>query len=244
MRVLITGAAGFLGRTISELLEDKHDLTLADIAPPAGDGRHWVQLDVSDLESLTKAVEGQDAVVHTVALVRGRETAALEEFVRVMVLGTWNVAEACASKGVGRLINISSVAADGWPSGYGGQRAVGHAPVFAPDDRFYQMSKHLGEAIINAYGIAFGMSAVNLRPGVLAGDGVNGEPTRPTPDAKFWFAHVDVRDVAQAVARCLSPVAPNRGTYNLVAARADALFEWGSAVRDLGWEPEHNWPDA
>jgi len=240
MRILITGAAGFLGGILSQRLGGEHHLTLADIRPPKG-ADDWLQVDVTELDAVRDCVRGHDAVVHTVALVRDREGAGLRAYAETMVLGTWNVAEACALEDVGRLINISSVVADGWPQNQAQQRRVGDPPVFIPDDRLYAIAKHLGEAIVSAYGQAFPILALNLRPGVIAGDGANPEPERPEDAGPYWFLHVDPRDVADGIARALSSEA--RGTYQLMAGRGDTLWEWESSARDLGYTPAHNWPE-
>ena len=33
------------------------------------------------------------------------------------------------------------------------------------------------------------------------------------------------------------------GAYNAVAGRADSRFAWEQAEEDLGYSPEHNWPE-
>lgn len=236
MKILITGAAGYLGRIITQRLRSEHELSLVDRVRGAVGA---IEVDVTDLSAVRKVVEGHDAVVHCVALVRGREARSLEEYVNTMVLGTWCVAEACALEGVKTLVNISSVVAEGFPASHSRQRQLGDTPVFGPSDRFYGISKHLGEAIVNAYAIAFGIRILNLRPGILAGDGQNGEPQRPKDGGEYWFAHVDPSDVADGVAKALNSDAS--GTYHLVATRPDSLWEWERSVRDFGYVTRNNW---
>ncbi len=236
MRILITGAAGFLGRIIVERLRPEHELTLVDRVPGSVGAR---ELDVTDLAAVREAARGHDAVIHCVALVRGRDARPLEDYVQTMVLGTWCVAEACALEGVKTLVNISSVVAEGFPSSRDRQRQLGDPPVFAPGDRFYAISKHLGEAIVNAYATAYKLRVLNLRPGILAGDGQNGEPQRPKDGGRYWFAHVDPTDVADGVARALESDAS--GTYHMVATRPDSLWEWERSVRDFGYVTRQKW---
>ncbi|HEU4702769.1 MAG TPA: NAD(P)-dependent oxidoreductase [Conexibacter sp.] len=244
MRVLITGAAGYLGAALAERLGDEHELTLADIRPREDGSGRWRAFDVTDLDAVRSCVRGHDAVVHTVALVRERAGATLRAHVDTMVLGTWNVAEACALEQVGRLVNVSSVVADGWTDDATRQRRVGDAPAFAERDRFYAVSKHVGEAIVRAYGQAFPIATLNLRPAVIAGDGLNPDPERPQDagEGPYWFVHVDVQDVADGIARALASEAT--GTYQLVAGRADARWEWESAAQAFGYAPAHNWPEV
>jgi nucleoside-diphosphate-sugar epimerase len=233
---MVTGAAGYLGRIIARRLAANHELTLVDRRP--GEARE-LPVDITDLATVRQVARGQDAVIHCVALVRGMEHLPLGAFVHTIVLGTWTVAEACALEGVSTLINISSVAADGFPASGENQRKVGDPVCFSPTDRFYAISKHLGEAVANAYGVAFGLRVLNLRPGVLAGDGLNQGPERPGNADRFWFAYVDPFDVADGVARALESTAA--GTYQLVAARSDSLWDWEPASRDFGYAPRNNW---
>src|SRR5205823_4691546 len=71
MRVLVTGAAGYVGRRLTPRLETGHELRLGDVAGIPGDPR-WVHLDVTRLEEATAAAQGVDAVIH-LAVASGRE---------------------------------------------------------------------------------------------------------------------------------------------------------------------------
>jgi hypothetical protein len=33
------------------------------------------------------------------------------------------------------------------------------------------------------------------------------------------------------------------GTYHIVAGCSDGMFDWSSAAEDLGYSPQHNWPE-
>jgi len=244
MKILITGAAGFLGRHLVAGLESEHELTLTDLPTAKGFGignLPWHECDVADFQVVSGLVEGHDAVVHTVALVRGRAGLPIERFVDVVVKGTWNVAEASARAGVRRLINISSVAAGGWPISTDHPMQASERHPFSAKDLHYSLSKWLGECIVNAYGEAYPtMAILNIRPGVIAGDGENPGPSKV--DAPFWFSYVDVHDVVGAILESLKKSDAPRGTYAIVAGRADALFDWESAATDLGYVSDNTWP--
>ena len=68
-KILITGAAGYLGRGMIIPFKDDYDLRLMDIAPISNDTYETMTGDVTDLEQVRKAVAGVDAVIiaHMVA---------------------------------------------------------------------------------------------------------------------------------------------------------------------------------
>jgi nucleoside-diphosphate-sugar epimerase len=243
--ILITGAAGYLARFIIERLCPHHALTLFDRVPPqhvAANGLPLVLGDVTSYEDVERACAGQDAVVHTIALVRERFDKPQTLFADVMVKGAWNVAQACVAQHVVRLVNISSIVAIGWPQATDRPYRVGDPSVYRQGDLFYCLSKYLGEEIGAAYHQAHGLTVIHLRPGVIAGDGLNQGPQPPANPSGPWFVYVDPRDVAQA-AECALQTAIPYGCYNIVAGRSDSLFDWTPARDELGYHPEHNWPD-
>lgn len=244
MKVLITGASGYLAKSVIRHLRLDYELTLFDRVLPSGEFADlpFVQGDITAYEDVEKVTAGQDAVVHLVALVRERIGMPLGLFCDVMVKGTWNVAEACIKNGVRRLVNISSVIADGWPSQTDQPHRVTDTPNFAAGDLFYSLAKYLGEDIGHAYAQAHGLSVINLRPAVIYGDGANPEPKRPENPPPHWFMFVDPRDIAQAIDRALQTELAS-GTFNVIAGRDDALWEWQDTAEQLGYAPQYNWPE-
>ena len=245
-RVLITGGAGYLAGFIVDALRDTCELTLLDrVPPPDSDPRAdlpFVKADITCYDQVQAACKGQDLVIHLIALVRDRFGVPADVYCDVMVKGTWHVAQACVEQGIKRLINISSIVALGWPAPEDIPSRPEAGGRFVDGDLFYALSKGLGEAVGKAYHEAYGLEVIHLRPGVIAGDGLNKGPQLPSEPTDHWFLYVDPRDVAQAVALA-EKAAISYGTYNIVAGRADGMFDWSGAARDLGYSPQHNWPE-
>ena len=240
-RVLLTGAAGFLSGFIIDALKDDYKLTLFDRVDLETD-LSFVQADICDLDAVLEAAAGHDAIVHTVALVRGRQQKTVSDFADIVIKGTWHVLAACAQLQIKRLVNISSVVADGSTRPSPVPLKPGDTASYSPVDLNYCISKKIGEVLADAYAQAHGTSTIHLRPGVIAGDGANPGPKADAADKNGpWFTYVDPRDVAAAV-RCALQTDRASGTYNIVAGRADSLFDWHSARREIGYAPQHNWP--
>lgn len=245
-RVLIVGASGYLaGFVVERLRRAGYVLRGFDRVPPPDDRPldEFIEGDITRYGDVRRAVEGQDAVVQLAALVRDRREQPLERFVDVMVKGAWFVVDAAAEAGVSRLVSVSSIVAIGPPRRVDRPLLEDVTPNPGGPDLYYQLAKWLGEEIGRAYGRARGLSVVHLRPGVIAGDGVNPGPTLPEPPRRHWFSYVDPRDVAQAVEGALRAPSPGQSSYFVIADHPQAAYDVGAAKRDLGYAPVHNWLD-
>ena len=189
MNLVVTGATGFVGaRLVPRLIAAGHRVVAGSRrARAAGDGAIAVAADIRDVEALTTAFQGADAVLH-LAATTGKASAS--DHAAVNLDGTRAVVEACRRAAVPRLLFVSSIAA-----GFADLR-----------DYPYGRAKRDAEAVVRASGlrttivrptaifgpgsaVARGLAALALAPFVpVVGSGIT--PLQPV--------HVD--DVAQALA--------------------------------------------
>jgi dTDP-L-rhamnose 4-epimerase len=136
MRILVTGAAGFIGSHIADAaLMAGHEVRgLDSLAPAVHDGRpgYWpdgaelITGDVRDPLTVARAVGGVDAVCHQAAMVGlGVDLSDLPAYCDVNVTGTAVLLEAMGRLGIPRLVLASSMVV----YGEGGYGCAEHGPV-------------------------------------------------------------------------------------------------------------------
>ncbi len=216
MRILVTGATGLVGaNVVRQLLADGHRVRAGVRATSNRVALSGVQVEEVPLylerpDTVARAVQGCDAVIHAAATVWIGETgrAAMR---RVNVGGTRAVLRAAADAGVRRVVHVSSVDALGL-------RTLAHPADedTAPNTAWlrcpYVDTKREAEEVVDRF-VDRGLDVVVVNPGFMLGPW----DTRPTsgrllleiargrgllaPPGANCF--VDVRDVAWGIARAL-----------------------------------------
>lgn len=115
MKVLVTGATGFIGWHCASLLRDRGLAVSAFLRPPSDETKlpkdvAGIRGDFSSVKSLAAAVHGIDAVVHCAGVVRA---VSLASYWKANVESTQNLCLACRDQKVDRFIFISSLTAGG-----------------------------------------------------------------------------------------------------------------------------------
>ncbi len=210
MKILITGASGFLGRHVVAALQGtEHDLTLLSRTSREG----FVTADVLDPSSLDAPFRGVDTVVHLAGLV-DHHAAASARVREVHVTGTRHVIAAARKAGVGRLVHLSTsgtVAISTEPQAVANEQSP--TPVELIHQWPYYRSKlHAEEVALAAADDT--LQVVCLNPSLLLGpgdkDGSSTAAVRLFLDDQVPFcprgglSFADVRDVADTVVAAFS----------------------------------------
>ena len=111
--IFVTGGTGFVGPRVVHALRERDQPVRALVRDPGGHsattlaawGAELVQGDMTDRESLRRAVEGSEAVVHLVAIRQG----SADQFRRVMEEGTRELVAAAKEAGVKRFVLMSAL---------------------------------------------------------------------------------------------------------------------------------------
>jgi len=175
MRFFIVGGAGFIGSHLCDELVRRGEVTVYDnlsvgrrefIAKHLDSGAaKLVQGDALDLDALTKAMAGHDAVFHLAANPEARWGLENPRFdLEQGTIATWNVLEAMRRNGVRELVFSSSGTVYGETAEPCAELDLGHLPI-----SLYGASKFAGEAMISAFVECFGLAAWIYRFGNVVG---------------------------------------------------------------------------
>ncbi len=236
MRVLLTGAAGFLGRHLARRLAgvgcEVIGLSLEPVGLPAG--MSFVAADVRDRSAIAGAVErvAPDAIVHLAALSHvGESWQRLSDYFAVNVLGTENVVAAARGR---RLLFASTAEVYGLvPEA---EQPIREERPLAPQSP-YAMTKAAGERWVRAAGgtvlrlfnlVGPGQAPIFALPSFAAQlaaiEAGRAEPVLAIGNLTARRDFVHVEDGAEAVIRLLERGEPGE-VYNLASGRATSIAE-------------------
>jgi uronate dehydrogenase len=215
-RILITGAAGRIGKVLSTGLNDSNlFLRLCDINPITPDNaanQEAIQLDIQDLTNLEIAMQDIDCVIHMAGIAHEDNW---NNILSANITGTYNVFEAARRTGVKRVIFASSNHAVGF---YKKQQTL-TSDVPPRPDSLYGVSKVFGEALGRFYADKHGLSVACLRIGSFME-----KPTQPR-HLRTWVSH---QDMVQLVRSCID--APNYHYVTLYGVSANTQSNWENTL--------------
>ncbi len=237
MKVLLTGASGFVGRRVADLLfENGHEVVCVggirsklDESLTSRAAAHFnVDISYDDLSTNLQNAGKIDAAIHTAAIAHRFYDVSGDEYRRINAHGAENVARAAGDLGARHLIHISSVLVYG---DLAKQRrlstAITEAMTGTVNDE-YAASKKEGEERVTKIAADTGMDLTILRPSPVIGEGSKGnfrKLVKAIDERRFAQigagdnrkSLIYVGDVAKACVRLLTSKNGGAETFNLAA---------------------------
>lgn len=190
MKILVTGATGFIGaRLCRSLINQGHNVrVLHRLSSPLqllqGLEVERIIGDITQPQTLLNAVKGVDGIYHMAAM-RGSGLKQPERMHSITVIGTRNILRAAFEAGVHKVVYTSSVAALGVPQSNTKLRDVAvvineaHTWNFDENKWYYGYAKYLAEQEVQR-AVAQGLDVVIVNPTVVMGGGdINNQTTSP-----------------------------------------------------------------
>ncbi|TGM53526.1 NAD-dependent epimerase/dehydratase family protein [Leptospira adleri] len=177
--VCITGIGGFIGRRLAEIAKERgiqvRGIELDPIKAEAlrKEGFTVIQGNTGDRSALKEAVTGSDYVIHTAAIVR--EGGSLEEFRKVNVDSTVELAKIAKASGVKGMIHYSSVMV----YGFSYPADISEEGPFRGEGNPYCMTKIEGESALRPLNVPSSFGILFIRPGDVYGPGSGPWVVRP-----------------------------------------------------------------
>lgn len=225
-KLLVTGAAGGIGKALRPLLSDMaKSVLLSDIVAIDDLAAHerFKVCELSDAASVRSLVEGVDGIIHLGGISVEKP---FELILNGNIIGAYNLFEAARQADRPRIIFASSNHAIGF---YRRDQKIDNAVVPRPDT-LYGVSKAFGESLASLYADKFGLECLSVRIGSCFP-----EPINPRMLAT-WLA---VEDFADLCARAFA--APRLGHTIIYGMSANDEIWWdNSNAAFLGWHPKQS----
>jgi len=223
-RLLLTGAAGGLGRVLRPRLKPWCTvLRVSDIADlgRAASGEELQPVALQKADEVHALLEGVDAVVHLGGVsVEGP----FEPILQANIVGAYNLYEAARKHGVKRIVFASSNHVTGF---YRQDEVIGPSMPMRPDGH-YGLSKAFGENLAQFYFDRYGLETVSLRIG----------SSFPEPkDRRMLATWMSYDDLERLVVASLT--APLVG-HSVIYGMSDNTTTWwnNTSARHIGYRPQ------
>lgn len=173
-RIMVTGATGFIGSGLAKRLKNRGGEVVTPVRSQHASDTGSVVGEIDGDTDWRDALKAVDAVVHSAArahIMKEGATDPLDEFRKINVEGTLNLARQAVEAGVRRFVYLSSIKVNGEQTVKGSPFCEEDLP--APEDP-YGISKLEAERGLQIIARETGMEVVIIRPPLVYGPGVKG----------------------------------------------------------------------
>lgn len=248
MKIVVTGATGFIGQhLVSHLLNKKYEVVAVGRSQSRlencfGDRVHKHKTDYS-LESLNEVFNGADSIVHLAAkrLSRDSDPFRLDPFIHSNILLTENVLLAAKKNGVKKVCQTSSISVYSEAN----QLPFNEEDLPIPAN-IYGVSKLACEHLGSLFSLMSDIKVTSLRLGFLYGPGEKEDlvfmkfiahaKKKKTliifGTGKSSVDYIYVKDVVSAIEKAIQPEAPF-GTFNIGSGRSYSVVEIAEAINEV-----------
>ncbi len=238
MKILVTGATGFLGKhTATRLVRQGAQVTGLGRSLSLGKqlkeiGVTFAPVDLSKREGLDEIFKGHDYVIHCAAL--SSPWGRYDEFYQANVVATQNVIAASRAAGVKRMVHVST------PSVYIDRTdkldILEDSPLPSQSINFYAQTKRMAEDVVDR-AVGEGFPIVTIRPQGIIGPGDSAIVPRllrlakrkvlpVIGDGRNWVDLTYVDNVVESLILALhAPESANGRKYNITNGEPVRLYE-------------------
>ena len=223
-RLLLTGAAGALGRMLRPRMKRYCEtLRVSDLAAmdPAGDGEEVVVAPLEDEAAMYELLDGVDAVLHFGGVSIEKPFGTV---LPANIVGAYNLYEAARRRGTQRIVFASS----NHVTGFYGQGETIPAHVVPRPDSYYGLSKAFGENLAQFYFDRHGLETVSIRIGSCLPEPLDRR------HLSSWISHDDMERLL--VAALAAPVVG----HSIVYGMSDNSTTWwdNTLAKHVGYRPQ------
>jgi dihydroflavonol-4-reductase len=223
MKILVTGATGFVGNNLLKELAESFPCSQISVFVLPNDPfknclteyktLHIIEGNIINREEVLSAVTGHTHIIHLAGIISYWEKD-YKKLMDVNITGVKNIVEACIKHNTTMLVHISSVGAYGFYKD--GNLANEGTPFNWPENFIYMVSKYEGQKIVERAVEEKGLKAVILSPAPIMGPG---DQNINTPHNQLYnkiykkillgcfsggLAVVDVRDLVRIILKTLN----------------------------------------
>ncbi|MHB1949757.1 MAG: NAD-dependent epimerase/dehydratase family protein [Gammaproteobacteria bacterium] len=240
MKILVTGAAGNLGKIVcSELIEDGHSVVGIDLlnSDLQHKNYHHIRNDLTKKSELLTILADCECIVHSAVYV-GNYNENLKRALETNILGTINLYECAKDLKIRKIVLLSSAPVDKEAPVNDPLKWISHTD----QDHLYDLTKRLQEEVARDYAETFNISTIVLRLGHIVNGATNSDLAgNPLKNLNYCLGGwVDCHDAASACVAALKLSDSNFEIFNIIGSyQKENVFNIKNTIQKLGWEPKY-----